>query len=52
MIEYDEALQIFEKSRHHGFASAVLVDGQPMSAKLVRSASEPRHQSIETAGAL
>jgi len=29
MIEYDEALAIFDKSRQHGFASAVLVDGQP-----------------------
>jgi predicted amino acid dehydrogenase len=31
MIEYDEALAIFDKSRQHGFASAVLVDGQPWS---------------------
>jgi predicted amino acid dehydrogenase len=52
MIEYDESLQIFEKARHHGFASAVLVDGQPMSAKLVRSAAEPRQQAVETVGAL
>jgi acetylornithine/succinyldiaminopimelate/putrescine aminotransferase/predicted amino acid dehydrogenase len=31
MIEYDAALSIFDKSRQHGFASAVLVDGQPWS---------------------
>ena len=52
MIEYDEALQIFEKSRQHGFASAVLVDGQPFHAKPARLAAEPRPQAAVAVGAL
>jgi acetylornithine/succinyldiaminopimelate/putrescine aminotransferase/predicted amino acid dehydrogenase len=40
MIEYDEALAIFDKSRQHGFSSAVLVDGKPWAPKQPR----PLHQ--------
>jgi hypothetical protein len=40
-IEYDEALAIFDKSRHHGFASAVLVDGRPWQPKPAKAAVVP-----------
>jgi len=41
-IDYDEALSIYDKSRQHGFAFAVLNEGQPWDTRLVsKPAVEP-----------
>ena len=42
MIDYDEALSIYDKSRQHGFAFGVLVDGVPWGTKAARATAEPR----------
>jgi hypothetical protein len=43
MIDYDEALAIYDKSRQHGFAFAVLVDGVPWGAETARPMRAESH---------
>jgi acetylornithine/succinyldiaminopimelate/putrescine aminotransferase/predicted amino acid dehydrogenase len=49
MIDYDEALAIYDKSRQHGFAFAVLVDGVPWGAETARPMAAGSHAAMTTA---